>query len=373
MPWRPRAFWPLPSHLAPMARTTRRVESAASLSGSVRSFRRTTSATRRSAGRDGERWRSASGPSGRARWRRCASTSSTTSTAGRATAAAPAGPCASPSRRTPAGGGTSRAAGRSPRPLLKPEARGFWPARALQEAGARRGRAPVPRRLHQHRSRPGAQLRLDQRAVLGRRAPAPRLRFRTVSPCSADLRAGGGQLRWRRRGGAREYYEPILDVVGSRRGQHSGRGYMEVWVGTAKPIGAKRDGAPAAPDAGRAGDPHQRRLAPGAPLERHERSARAAHRASWTARCSRRRRWLRARCRRASPGWVYARFASPTSPAPDTELALTASAACSVRVSGVPGAQGNRVRLRSLHRARRRLRAVHGRARLGRLGPMGRP
>jgi len=34
-------------------------------------------------------------------------------------------------------------------------------------------------------------------------------------------------------------YAPILDVVGGRRGQHVGHGYMEVWVNNPKPIGGR--------------------------------------------------------------------------------------------------------------------------------------
>jgi hypothetical protein len=49
-------------------------------------------------------------------------------------------------------------------------------------------------------------------------------------------RAGGGATPWQpRRSRPHEYYLPILDVVGSRAGQHDGLGYMEVW--DPKPIG----------------------------------------------------------------------------------------------------------------------------------------
>jgi hypothetical protein len=40
------------------------------------------------------------------------------------------------------------------------------------------------------------------------------------------------------------------------------------------------------------------------------------------------------------PGWVYARFASPTSPAPDTELALTASASSASAYRAFPVRKG---------------------------------
>ena len=71
----------------------------------------------------------------------------------------------------PAGGlgpGAARAGGPEPG-HGHVQARGsrLLPAPALRQAGARRGRPPVPRRVLQCRSRPGAQLRLDQRPLLG--------------------------------------------------------------------------------------------------------------------------------------------------------------------------------------------------------------
>ena len=137
-------------------------------------------------------------------------------------------------------------------------------------------------------------------------------------------RGGGGAIYWApRRSGPREYYLPILDVVGGK-GQHLGIGYMEVW--DAKPIG---------------GDAKVRQL-----LRTHSSKATRVDGV-----------WLRVRREggagdgltvsidRASggsiasatvepgrvptsaPGWVHVRFSQPASLPPGADLALTLSAA----------------------------------------------
>jgi hypothetical protein len=51
---------------------------------------------------------------------------------------------------------------------------------------------------------------------------------------------GAAARRWRRRAVARgERYVPILDVVGGDPAEHLGSGYMEVWVGSPRPIGGE--------------------------------------------------------------------------------------------------------------------------------------
>jgi hypothetical protein len=49
---------------------------------------------------------------------------------------------------------------------------------------------------------------------------------------------GATPTRWQPRAAEPgERYVPILDVVGSESGQHVGNGYMEVWVGSPRPVG----------------------------------------------------------------------------------------------------------------------------------------
>jgi hypothetical protein len=152
-------------------------------------------------------------------------------------------------------------------------------------------------------------------------------------------RGRGGQIRWHPRGEAGEHYIPIVDVAGSRRGQHVGSGYMEVWGETAKPVGGKamvrqllrtpggrktrirgvwlrvrRSGGTRSPLVLRIARPGGKALA----------SAAVAP----------------GKVPTTGPGWVYARFASPTSPAPNTDLALTASAASAAAYRAFPVRKG---------------------------------
>jgi hypothetical protein len=222
---------------------------------------------------------------------------------------------------------------------LKAEAHGFWPLVRFKRPGrVTAGRLyhvvftnidPEPQRNY---------VSINALFSESRSGPAPAVPD-GLAVLAGSPRGSGGQIRWRRRGEAREYYEPIVDVVGSRRGQHVGRGYMEVWGETAKPVGAKamvrqllrtpggrttrisgvwlrvrRSSSTSVPLVLRIERPDGKVLA----------SATVAPRKVPT----------------TGPGWVYARFASPTSPAPDTELALTASASAASAYRAFPVRKG---------------------------------
>jgi hypothetical protein len=138
-------------------------------------------------------------------------------------------------------------------------------------------------------------------------------------------RGRGGGLFWHpRRSRPHEYYLPILDVVGGRRGQHDGAGYMEVW--DPKPIGGnamvrqllrvRADGAGRADGVwlrvrrdSRADTPLVVRLEQ--PDGHALASATVAPGSVPT----------------SDPGWVHVRFSSPATLSAGTQLALTLSAA----------------------------------------------
>jgi hypothetical protein len=150
-------------------------------------------------------------------------------------------------------------------------------------------------------------------------------------------RGGGGATYWSpRRSSAKEYYLPILDVVGGG-GQHLGIGYMEVW--DAKPIG---------------GDAKVRQLL-------RTRSGKAT-RVNGV--------WLRVQRESGSgdgltisidrtgggslasatvdagkvptsaPGWIHVRFATPATLPPSSQLALTLSASDSSSYEAFPIRKG---------------------------------
>jgi hypothetical protein len=136
--------------------------------------------------------------------------------------------------------------------------------------------------------------------------------------------AGGGAAGWSPRGSSpREHYLPILDVVGSRAGEHDGLGYMEVWhprsIGTGAMV---RQLMRTPPDRSTRVDGAWLRL------RRHDGAGnslvlsldRPDGRALATASVAPREVPTNA------AGWVHVRFAKPVSLAPGTDVALTASA-----------------------------------------------
>jgi hypothetical protein len=151
-----------------------------------------------------------------------------------------------------------------------------------------------------------------------------------------DRGRGGGPFWHPRRSRPSEYYLPIMDVVGGRKGQHDGLGYMEVW--DPKPIGGgakvrqllrsvskktrvngvwfrvERDGGDV-PLTLSIGPPNGAALgtttvAPG-------------------------------KVPTSDAGWVYARFSQPVSLPANTNLALTASASSSGAYEAFPLRKGN--------------------------------
>jgi hypothetical protein len=222
---------------------------------------------------------------------------------------------------------------------LKPRARGFWPLVRFN----RPGRVAAGRLYHVvftnvDREPERNYVSINALFSESRSGPAPAVPD-GLAVLAGSPRGRGGQIRWHPRGEAGEYYVPIVDVVGSRRGQHAGLGYMEVWGETAKPVGGKamvrqlfrtpggrktrirgawlrvrRSSGTSAPLALRIGRPGGEVLA----------SAAVAPGKVPTTR----------------PGWVYARFASPTEPAPDTDLALTVSAASASAYRAFPVRKG---------------------------------
>jgi hypothetical protein len=74
----------------------------------------------------------------------------------------------------------------------------------------------------------------------GHGEPRPRVPDGLAVLLGQSTDGGATARRWRRRAVARgERYVPILDVVGGDADEHLGSGYMEVWVGSPRPIGGE--------------------------------------------------------------------------------------------------------------------------------------
>ena len=115
-------------------------------------------------------------------------------------------------------------------------------------------------------------------------------------------------------------YVPILEVVGGRRGEHLGLGYMEVWVNNPKPIGggAKvRQLLPALPAQAVTGAWLRVRRRGAARAALQLRIERTGGRVLTAARVT------AGAVRRAAPGWVHVRFRRRV--ALDGDLALVAA------------------------------------------------
>jgi len=132
---------------------------------------------------------------------------------------------------------------------------------------------------------------------------------------------GSDVTRWFPRSDDRdERYIPILDVVGNGE-QHSGIGYMEVWVGNPKPIGGSRGvrqlfGAPAGRRITGAWLRVRRTKATSVPLQLS--IQRAEGETLTTGNVSARA------VPREGPGWVRVRFRKPVTAPAGTLIALTA-------------------------------------------------
>jgi hypothetical protein len=148
---------------------------------------------------------------------------------------------------------------------------------------------------------------------------------------------GGGAGAWQlRRSRPREYYLPIVDVVGGG-GQHDGLGYMEVW--DPKPIG----GEAGVRQLVRIGDKTtringawlrvKRESGADAPLSLAIDQADGKTLASATVPA--------ASVPTGDPGWVYARFSEPASVPPHTDIALTASASSGSAYEAFPIRKGS--------------------------------
>jgi hypothetical protein len=151
-------------------------------------------------------------------------------------------------------------------------------------------------------------------------------------------RGDGGSTVWQpRRSRPHEYYLPIIDVVGGGKGQHDGLGYMEVW--DPKPIGA-------------AAKVRQLLHAPGGRTTRVDGAwlrvrRRGATGASLVLRLERPDGQALASATLApgdvpsgGAGWVHVRFSKPASLAPDSDFALTASAAAASSYEAFPIRKG---------------------------------
>jgi hypothetical protein len=149
---------------------------------------------------------------------------------------------------------------------------------------------------------------------------------------------GGGASRWSPRGSTpREHYLPILDVVGSRPGQHDGLGYMEVWHPRSIGTGAVVRQLLRTPDG-------QSTRVEGAWLRvrRHDGAGsslvlgleRPDGRALATASVAPQE------VPTSAAGWVHVRFAKPVSLAPGTDVALTASATGAASYEAFPIRKG---------------------------------
>lgn len=152
----------------------------------------------------------------------------------------------------------------------------------------------------------------------------------------SDGRGSGGSHWFPRRSRPTEYYLPIMDVVGGRGGQHDGLGYMEVW--DPKPIGG---------DAGvrqliRTGSKtttikgawlRVERDGGGAPLTLSVQKSGGDTVASGSV--------AAAKVPSGNAGWVYVRFEKPGKVAPNTDVALTASASSRSAYEAFPLRKGN--------------------------------
>ena len=222
---------------------------------------------------------------------------------------------------------------------LRPGANEFWPLVRFK----RPGRVAAGRLYHVvftnvDRDPERNYVSINALFSESRSGPAPAVPD-DLAVLAGSPRGRGGQMRWHPRGEAPEHYVPIVDVVGSRPGQHAGLGYMEVWGETAKPVGARamvrqliRTPGGATTRINGAWLRVRRSSGTKAPLVlRIERSggkviasAAVAPRKVPTTR----------------PGWVHVRFASPASLAPDTDLALTASATSASAYRAFPVRKG---------------------------------
>lgn len=151
-------------------------------------------------------------------------------------------------------------------------------------------------------------------------------------------RGDAGSTVWQpRRSRPHEYYLPIIDIVGAGKGQHDGLGYMEVW--DPKPIGA-------------AAKVRQLLHAPGGQTTRVDGAwlrvrRRGATGASLVLRLERPDGQALASATLApgdvpsgGAGWVHVRFSKPASLAPDSDFALTASAAAASSYEAFPIRKG---------------------------------
>jgi hypothetical protein len=152
-----------------------------------------------------------------------------------------------------------------------------------------------------------------------------------------DRGRGGGGIFWHpRRSSPHEYYLPIVDVVGSRGGQHDGLGYMEVW--DPKPIGGNTGVRQLFHTGGKTTRINGawlrvQRDGGGAPLSLSIGSP--GGKALATANVA------PGSVQSGDPGWVYARFSNPVSVPPNTDLALTAAASSSSAYEAFPMRKGN--------------------------------
>jgi hypothetical protein len=156
----------------------------------------------------------------------------------------------------------------------------------------------------------------------GHRGPAPRLPHGVAVLLSDSPDGGRTPGRWHprsQRPGDR--YAPILEVVGNRRSEHLGLGYMEVWVGNPKPIGGRAMVRQLiAPAAGKAITGAwlrvRRRAATSAPLELRIERATGGVLAS--------ARVPAGDVPSDDPGWVHVRFPHAVPLERSDQLALTA-------------------------------------------------
>lgn len=232
------------------------------------------------------------------------------------------------------------------------------------------GGRPAPRRLARATIRPADQgffplVRFDERAHIaaGRRYHVvfsnvdrqPARNYVSINALYSGSRLGrgpavpsglavlegdsdGGRIRWmRRRSDPREYYLPILEIVGGSPGQRDGLGYMEVW--DPKPIGAaamvRQVLRTPAGSSLRVDSVWLRvRRSPGARsplvlrLERPDGQVLASASVA------------RKKVPTGDAGWVRARFSEPVSLAARSRLALTASAAAASSYEAFPIREG---------------------------------
>jgi hypothetical protein len=222
---------------------------------------------------------------------------------------------------------------------LTPRAHGFWPLVHFN----RPGRVAAGRLYHivftnVDRDPERNYVSINALFSESRSGPAPAVPD-GLAVLAGSPQGRGGQIRWHPRGEAPEHYLPIVDVVGSRPGQHAGLGYMEVWGETAKPVGGKAM-------------VRQLLRTPGGTTTRINGAWLRVRRSSGTndplvLRIERPGGKVIASAAVAPgkvpttrPGWVHVRFASPASPAPNTALAFTASAASASAYRAFPVRKG---------------------------------